>query len=108
MEKPSTMEKPMRSRPSLRAPDPDFRNNRRQAAIDRLLKIGINPFEAMLLAPGVLQPESLASVEDRYIHEMRTMPRLDIETTWELADMKERVTNLTSRIFEARRPQRTW
>jgi hypothetical protein len=86
-----------------RAHAPNFYNNRRQAAIDHLIKRGINPFEAVMVAPEARQPESLTGLEDRYIGEMRTMPRLTIETAWELTDMRKQVEDLTARIFDARR-----
>ncbi|MDR3437724.1 hypothetical protein [Telmatospirillum sp.] len=84
-------------------PGPDFHNNRRQAAIDHLRNIGVNPFETVPLAPNVLRQGSLANVEDRYLREMRTMPRLDVEVRWELAHIKEQIKSLTGRILEAQR-----
>ena len=94
----------MLSRQSLRAPPPNFYNNRRQAAIDRLIKAGINPFESVTIGPAARPPESLTNLEERYIREMRTMPRLAVETAWELTDMKAQIAGLTARISDARRP----
>lgn len=77
---------------------PDFHNNRRQAVIDHLLKIGADPFEATFVIPEARHPGSVAEFEDRYLHEMRMMPRLPIETAWELGDMRAQVKQLSSRI----------
>ncbi|PKU24682.1 hypothetical protein [Telmatospirillum siberiense] len=81
---------------------PDFHNNRRQAAIDHLLKIGVNPFEATFVIPEARHPGTSSEFEDRYIHEMRTMPRLPVETAWELADMRAHIKSLSAHIAAQR------
>ncbi|HXP96582.1 MAG TPA: hypothetical protein VN809_07715 [Telmatospirillum sp.] len=93
----------MLSRQSLRAPPPNFYNNRRQAAIDHLIKVGLNPFDSVTIGPVVHPPEPLTNLEDRYLREMRTMPRLPVEMAWELTDMKAQIAGLTARISNARR-----
>jgi hypothetical protein len=85
------------------APAPNFNNNRRRAAIDHLLKIGLNPFDPVLVVPELHARQSSSSFEDRYLQTMRTMPRLDVEIAWELADMREQVKDLESRIAAERK-----
>lgn len=82
---------------TLNAPPstPDFPNIRRQASIDWLLSIKIDPFQKV-------KNNEDGECVDFYVHDMNEMPRLTAETDWELGVMRSHCDDLATRIATAR------
>lgn len=74
---------------------PNFYNLRRQASIDWLLSIKVNPFQKF-------KNLETGQDEDFYLHVMRAMPKLLVETDWELASFRDHSADLAARITAAR------
>ncbi|HIJ38575.1 MAG TPA: hypothetical protein HPP80_06725 [Rhodospirillaceae bacterium] len=79
---------------------PNFHNHRRQAAIDQLITLGINPFQRMPVLPGT--GPSHGDFEDRYLSDVRSMPRLPIEIDWDKRQTRTQLDDLAARISAAR------
>lgn len=85
----------MRSDLSAPPPSPNFFNIRRQTSIDWLISINVDPFK------GFKNLKSGKS-EDFYLHVMKEMPKLAVETEWELATIHHHSNDLAARIATAR------
>ena len=85
----------MRSDLGVPPHSPNFFNIRRQTSIDWLLSIHMDPFQKF---------KNLKSgkIEDFYLHIMKAMPKLVVETDWELANIHHHIADLASRIATAR------
>jgi hypothetical protein len=73
----------------------NFFNVRRQASIEWLRSIHVDPFQSFKCRDS-------GKDEDFYIHVMNERPKPVVETDWELNDMHEHSENLAVRIAAAR------
>ena len=85
----------MRSDLSIPPPSPNFFNIRRQTSIDWLLSIHMDPFQKFKNLKN-------GKIEDFYLHIMKALPKLAVETDWELATIHHHSADLAARIATAR------